>query len=75
MDEAESNNKYLDVLIDLRGLINDMIHQLLSASMALEDIMVESDSNVNLLHTDVQLVSAINTLYKIRSILLFYTNK
>lgn len=72
MEKAESSNNYLDVLIDIRGLINDMIHQLLPAAIALEDILIESDSDVNLLHTDNQLVSAIKTLYKIRSILMFY---
>jgi hypothetical protein len=63
-------------MAELRGLINDIIHPLLSSTIFIDDLLIENNEiNKNgLLLIDSQMVSAINYLLEMRSIILYYVN-
>ena len=73
--EAQEVN-YAAAFGELRGLVSDLLNQLLSSCIFFENLMMEGEEyNSELLQTDGQLVGAIETLFKIREILIFYTKK
>jgi hypothetical protein len=76
MEAQGLNEDYAAVFGELRGLVSDLLDQLLSSCIFFDNLMVEGEEyNSDLLQTDGQLVSAIVTLFKIREILIFYTKK
>ena len=76
MEAQEVNDGYAAAFGELRGLVSDLLTQLLSSCIFLENLMMEGEEyNSELLQTDGQLVGAIETLFKIREILIFYTKK
>lgn len=76
MEAQEINDGYAAAFGELRGLVGDLLIQLLSSCIFFENLMMEGEEyNSELLQTDGQLVCAIETLFKIRGILIFYTKK
>jgi hypothetical protein len=71
---VREDDRFYKAMAKLRGLINDIIHPLLSSAIFMDDLMVEnSEINKNsLLIVDSQIISAINYLLEMRSIILYY---
>lgn len=60
---------------ELRGLVNDLVRQLLASFIHFEDKLMESsDYDPELLQADQQLCCAIETLLRIREIIIFNNN-
>lgn len=73
--EKANDLRHKDALIEIRGLVSDLLRQLLSSCITFEDMLMEKGNiKYDLLHSNEQLTCAIKTLFKVRSILMFYTN-
>ena len=73
--ELKEGDELHEAIIRLRGFINDMIHPLLSAGIFIDDLLLENRDNIDnsqLLLIDSQITSAINALFELRSIVLYY---
>lgn len=74
MEDQEIIDGYAAAFSQLRGLASDLLNELLSLCIFFENLMMGGEKyNSELLQVNGQLVGAIETLFKIREILIFYT--
>jgi hypothetical protein len=61
---------------EVRGLLNDLMHQLLSSCIFFEDTLCNSgEERDNFIQADQQLTRAVETTFRIREIVMFHTRR
>jgi hypothetical protein len=67
-------DRFCEILGELRGFCNDIIHSLLSSSIYMDDALVKKEVDKDDLRlVDDQISSSIRSFLELRSIILYYT--